>query len=324
MTRAGIANAEGATRLRMAAVAPDGTAWAREIHALSRDVEALTRGSLTLKWYFGGIAGDELQVLDRIERGQLDGTAGATFCERLAPSLRVTRMVGMFQNRNEVRFVMGRLRELLEHEFEKSGYVALGFASFGTDILFTRTPVANLEDLRKSRMWTWDTDQPMALFLKEMGVPSVPAPITEAARLYDEGKLDGFLAVPAGALVFQWSTRARYFSEVPMGLLPGCFAVSKRAFNALTRDQQQALRTAVAKFSVRFEDVGAAQDEALLGGLFEKQGLHKVQVTSLFRAQLFEAAQGARKRLGDQLVSSPLLSQVLAWLADYRAEHAKP
>ena len=87
--------------LRMAAIAPDGTAWARELKALARDVEAQSNGELRIKWYLGAIAGDELTALERVKRAQLDGEAGASFCQRLAPPLRAARLVGMYQSHQE-------------------------------------------------------------------------------------------------------------------------------------------------------------------------------------------------------------------------------
>src|SRR3954463_9025735 len=71
--------------LRFAAVAPDGTSWAREARAFAREVENVTANGVRTKWYFGGIAGDEMEELARLRRGQLDGIAGAVYCERLAP-----------------------------------------------------------------------------------------------------------------------------------------------------------------------------------------------------------------------------------------------
>ena len=59
--------------VRMATPAPEGTGWAREIHAISREVEAATHDGVKLKWYLGGIAGDELQMGERVRRDQLDG-----------------------------------------------------------------------------------------------------------------------------------------------------------------------------------------------------------------------------------------------------------
>ena len=74
----------------MGTPAPEGTAWAREGHSFERDIAELTHGQVRMKWYLGGIAGDELQMLDRVRRDQLDGVASAgMLCHRLSPSMRV-------------------------------------------------------------------------------------------------------------------------------------------------------------------------------------------------------------------------------------------
>src|SRR4051794_39797241 len=75
--------------LRLGTIAPDGTAWAREFNTFAREVETETGKQVKVKWYFGGIAGDESEMLERVRRGQLDGAAsGGPLCERLSPSLR--------------------------------------------------------------------------------------------------------------------------------------------------------------------------------------------------------------------------------------------
>src|SRR5512146_1049314 len=55
-------------QLRMAAIAPDGTEWARELKAFSAAVQAATADRVRIKWYLGGIAGDENGSIDRIRR----------------------------------------------------------------------------------------------------------------------------------------------------------------------------------------------------------------------------------------------------------------
>ena len=66
---AGAASAEPTTVLRFATVAPDGTAWARLFRAMGRDIDTETRGKLGAKWYFGGIAGNEEQMLAEYRAG---------------------------------------------------------------------------------------------------------------------------------------------------------------------------------------------------------------------------------------------------------------
>ncbi|HSN33935.1 MAG TPA: TRAP transporter substrate-binding protein DctP, partial [Ideonella sp.] len=117
------AHAEEVT-LRMGTMAPAGTAWARELNAFAREVDARTSGQVRIKWYFGGISGDEPTMGERIRRGQLDGAAsGGPLCETMAPSMRVMRVVGLLTTPEEAGFVAGRLWPVFESEFHGSGMV---------------------------------------------------------------------------------------------------------------------------------------------------------------------------------------------------------
>jgi TRAP-type transport system periplasmic protein len=317
------AQARGEPHLvRMASAAPEGTDWAREIHAISREVEAATKGSVKLKWYLNGIAGDELQMGERIRRDQLDGVgSGGMLCTRLAPSMRVLAVLGLFQERAEASYIAGRLKPMLDEEFAKSGYVNLAELSVGVQVLFTRRPVPSLAEMKKTRLWLWDLDEVQKKQLNQMGVPIAPTSLDQAGPAYDAGKSDGFLAVTQAALAFQWSTQARYLTPMKMGVLTGCLIVAHRAFDSLPLPAQDVLRDAAAKAASRLETIGRQQDEQLLGGLFTKHGLKFVNVSERFRAEFFSAAATARETLGAEMIDPALLMKVTSWLADYRAEH---
>src|SRR4051812_29997260 len=102
--------AEEPTVLKFASIAPDGSILAQEIKRWGQDVDAATAGRLKIKWYFNGVAGDELEQGDRMMKGQLDGSAGGQmFCNRVIPSMRVTRLPGVFQSREEAADAINRL-----------------------------------------------------------------------------------------------------------------------------------------------------------------------------------------------------------------------
>lgn len=308
-------------RIRIASVAPEGTSWAREFAALTRDVAAGTDGQVQLKFYLGGVAGDEMTVVDRIRRGQLDGSAAAVNCEVLAPSFRVAHVLGLFRSRDEFRHVLGKLRQRLYKEFRAAGFAGLGLGNFGNVILFSRHPVRSMAELKKHRYWVWKQDEVWTRFLPEMGIQGTPLDIGDAARAYEDARVDGFFSVPMAALAFQWSAQTRYFSDMHMAAVPGCLIVAQRALDPLPLAHQQAIREAGARMEARFEEIGRREDAALIGGLFERQGLIRVHADDTFRAEFFEAARQARERIGPALVPPELIQQVLAWLADYRADH---
>jgi hypothetical protein len=97
--------------------------------------------------------------------------------------------------------------------------------------------------------------------------------------------------------------------------------MTTRAVDALPQQHRDALRMATARLAVRFDAVSRRQDDALLGGVFAKQGLKVTPVSAKFRAEFFEAARVARDRAGEKIVPRELLARVLQLLADYRAEH---
>ncbi|HXU71535.1 MAG TPA: TRAP transporter substrate-binding protein DctP [Polyangia bacterium] len=305
--------------LRMATVAPDGTAWARELRAGAREVEDRTNGRLRIKWYFGAIGGDELTVQRRIRQGQLDGTAsGGMLCTRAAPALRILRIPGIVQDRHQAAYVLSHLRPIADDEFRKSGLVNLGYSMLGASVLFTREPIRTFEDLKRARLWRWDLDDVAIELLRGAGLNIVALPLEAAGTAFDKQEIDGFSALPAAALAFQWSAQARYFTELPMDYLVGCMVVATRAFDELPNEDRQVLQTATAKMMLRAQDLDERMSEALFGSLFEKQGMHRVAPSKLLWAQFFETARDARQRLAAGLVDHELLARVLGWLGDYQ------
>lgn len=307
--------------LRLATIAPTGSGWAREFAAWGRDIEAGTQGAVRIKIYFDGVAGDDLAVLDRIRRDQLDGTMSSESCMKLSPSMRVSSVFGLFQSREESKYIMTRLLPRVDAEFLKAGFINMGYAALGPEVLFTRRPVRDWNDFQHTALYVWSLDSSIRDQAQALGLSVVPGALDGAARMYDDHRVDGFIAIPTAALAFQWSAQAGYLSPLPLNYRNGCLFFASRAFDALPIDVQRYVRAASAKLRGRLDDLNARQDEALLGGLFEKQGVKLVPVSDRFRYEFFERARELRTRVVGTLVSRELLEQVLSWLADYRAEH---
>ena len=309
--------------IRMAAIAPEGTGWARELKAMARDVEAVTHGTVRMKWYLGGIAGDEAAAVSRIRRGQLDGAAGALFCGSLSPTLAVTRIAGLVQSRDEALYLVNHLRPRIDEDFKKRGFVNLVVGDFGNDIIFLRDRVDSFGDLKKRPMWIWNADLVLRRQMELMGMHTVPAAIEELTPMYDDHKIDGMFVIPTAALAFQWTTRAKYFIDLRSSMLAGCMTVSQKSYDQLSFDQQQALLSAAGKFAVRFEDLGKREDALLFGGLLEKQGVHKLPTSEALRSAFLDAAATARGQLDDKVIPSSLVKEALDLLGTYRAAHRR-
>jgi TRAP-type C4-dicarboxylate transport system substrate-binding protein len=150
------------------------------------------------------------------------------------------------------------------------------------------------------------------------GLKMVPMPIQEAARAYEEGRHDGFTGPPTAALGFQWSSEAKYYIDLPLAYITGCMVIANRAFDAIRLDDQQALRAAAAKASVRIDSMSRELDAQLLGGLFKRQGLTEVPVSPVLRAQFEDGAKVARAELAKGEIPAELIDRVAAMLEERR------
>src|SRR5690349_20313163 len=208
------ANAEPKV-IRFALVAPDGTEWARIMRAVGREVERDTQGEVQMRFYMGGIAGDELTVADRIKRGQLDGSvSGGMLCQNLSPTMRVLRVLGLFENRDQAQTAMNNLASQVTTEVAQHGYTFFGGMLIGAEYPFTRKPVRTLDELKSMKLWRWDLDRVTMQQTAAMGLQSYGAELEKGAALYEGGTVDGFFAIPSAALAWQWSAHTPYVNKL--------------------------------------------------------------------------------------------------------------
>jgi TRAP-type C4-dicarboxylate transport system substrate-binding protein len=294
--------------------------WARVMHDWERSFNE-SSPTVHLKVLLGGIAGDEVAVGERIKRGQLDGVLSAgTLCQQVAPSVRVLKVIGLFQDRDEASYILNRLRPVIDREAGSNGFVNIGEGTVGSIIIFSRQPVATMADLKRTRLWTGRQDDFTLAQLNALGMHPLPLPLDHAALEYRNGNIDGFLTVPSVALSWQWSGQVAYFTDLRLSFLFSCLLISNASFDGLTLDEQESFRTAAARMQLRMVELQRQQDDALVAELFPKHGLKPVHVDERFRNEFLEAAQESRERLIGKLIPAELVSTVLSMLADYRVQ----
>ena len=153
-----------------------------------------------------------------------------------------------------------------------------------------------MDDLRKLRLWIWNLDVVWQSAMPNIGLHVVPLPVDAAGRAYEDGQLDGLLALPSAALVYQWSARSRYFTDLPIAAMAGCNFVSTSVFDALPIASQKALRDAAAKLNYRITEANGALEDALIGGLFEKQGVKRAAGDRAAPRRLLRRRQGRARQ----------------------------
>ena len=184
----------------------------------------------------------------------------------------------------------------VDDEFKKAGFVNLGVAGMGPSVVFTRDPVTTWAQLKKQRLWRWDLDPVAWQQDRMMGLDVVPLSVNGGAAAFDAGKVDGFVALAASALAFQWQSRAPNILPLEFDYLNACMLVRISSWDELPLDTQRTVRAAAAKLTRRMEFLGRDVDHVVLSGTLTGHGVHAFPVPAATREAFFGAAHQTRAR----------------------------
>ncbi len=122
----------GKTYIKFATLAPEGSSWMKQMRLLSKEISKQTDGEVALKFYPGGVSGDEKDVIRKMRIGQLHaaGFTGVGLGEIL-PEVRILDLPFLFNNDAEVRNVYEKMNPYFSKRFEDKGYVLIGWVPVG-------------------------------------------------------------------------------------------------------------------------------------------------------------------------------------------------
>ena len=230
--------------IKFATVAPDGSTWMKHMRNLDKDLRTKSGGRLGFRFYAGGIAGDEVDVLKKIRIGQIHCAAfsGVGFGQIL-PMVRVLDLPFLFRNNEEIDLAHKELRPFFADEFVRKGFELLAWAEVGNVHLFSKKPIKSVNDLSGLKVWTWSGDPIAKETFSNMGVNPIPLAITDVTTALNTGMIDTVYAPPLGALALQWHVAMNYMTSLPLAHSTGAVLVSSKYFKKLPEDITKLLTT---------------------------------------------------------------------------------
>lgn len=311
-----------AADIKIATVAPDGSQWMQQMRAGAEEVKARTAGRVTLKFYPGGVMGNDAQVLRKIRIGQLQGgafTAGG-LGERY-PALNLYGIPLLFHSLDEVDAVRATLDPELAAGLDKAGFVTFGFIEGGFANLLSNEPIRTVEDMRRKKVWVPEGDNISFLAMETMGLSPSVLPVTDVLTGLQTGLIDITFASPVAALVLQWHTKVKYITDIPVSYSMGVFAIEKGVYSGLSAEDQGVVREVMGRY-IRELDHEARDDNRKATEVLAQSGLETVSVN---HADL-EGWRRTVESIHPQLRARPdidaaLFDRLLAVLAEYRRTH---
>jgi len=262
-----------AATLKIATIAPAGTTWMNEMKQGAKAIKTKTEGRVKLKFYPGGVMGNDQSVHRKIKIGQLHGgafTSGGL--SHAFPGIQALSLPMLFTSFDEVDYVRARVDEQLKRNIEASGFVLLGLSEGGFARILSKTPLTDLESIRQSKVWIPEGDELVNDAFKTLGISPVSLPYSDVFTGLQTGLIETVTVNPTAAIAFQWHTNMAYMTETPLTYIIGTLAVQKKAFDKLKAEDQKIVRDEVAQVFKRLDVINRADNESAAQAL-RNQGI---------------------------------------------------
>ncbi|MBW2271621.1 MAG: TRAP transporter substrate-binding protein DctP [Deltaproteobacteria bacterium] len=321
-----LAGAAQAKTLKIATVVPDGSTWLVEMRKAGAEIEARTEGRVKLKFYPGGVMGNEKTVLRKMRAGQLQGgafTSGAL--AQIYPDAELYSLPLLFRSYGEVDHVRKHMDQSIRDGLAKKGFEALAISDSGFAYVMSQRPVREVGDLKGAKVWIVEGDLMSEVAFDIAGVSPIPLPIADVYTALQTHLIDTVAAPPMATIAFQWHTKVTYLTEVPLMYLVGIVAVDRKVFDKLSPGDQKILRETIAASATRLDADSRIGEENAKQAL-QNQGIEFVTASSAAEVQRWHdiSAQALVKLREMGRYSETMISELLRLIEEYRVAHPEP
>jgi TRAP-type C4-dicarboxylate transport system substrate-binding protein len=322
LSLAGVGTPASAVDIKIATVAPDGSRWTQQMRAGAEEISARTQGRVAIKFYPGGVMGNDAQVLRKIRIGQLHG--GAFTAGGLGERYGALNLYGvplLFRSLDEIDAVRAEFDPELAAGLEQAGFVTFGFIEGGFANLLANEPIRSVDDMRRKKVWVPEGDAISFMAMEALGLSPAVLPVTDVLTGLQTGLIEIAFASPVAALVLQWHTKVKYITELPISYSMGIFAIEKSAYAELSAADQQIVDEVMSRYIADL-DREARDDNRRAAEVLATSGLETVTVNAADVEQWRSTIESIHPQLRARPdIDAAMFDRMLAVLAEYRRAH---
>jgi TRAP-type C4-dicarboxylate transport system substrate-binding protein len=269
---------EGQVTLKLATLAPSGSAWHDLLRELGQRWEAESGGQVRLRIYPGGTQGSEGEVIRKLGIGQLQAASLTNIgLHDVAPEPQAMTTPLLFRDEAELACTMGRVQPRLEAALAERGLVVVQWSVIGSLAIYCNVPVRTPAELAGVRIFAAEGDPGVAEAWRHAGLRPVVLAATDIIPALQTGMIDCLNNVPLYALVTRTFVKARYLVDLPWGFILGATVVRRDAWERIPADLRPRLLASAREIGQRVDaEVRRLNADAVLA--MRRQGLELVAV----------------------------------------------
>ena len=228
--------------LKVAVPIPRSQEVAIEAKKYNDKLAAMTNNAVTIRIYWGGAAGDDVDVLRKMRAGQMDGAPlSLELVSQFVRQALVLASPALFNNYKQVDAARKELTPGFEKEALDNGFKVMAWADIGRLRLMSKKPIESIADFKKMRPWLYPQSEMLKEFYRGVGATGVPLGIAEVYGALQTNMIDVIWGSALVAAALNWHSGTSYISERGMGFISGAFVFRKGAWDNLPPVVQESM-----------------------------------------------------------------------------------
>lgn len=306
--------------LKIATLSPDGTSWMKKMRQAAKDITKQTDNRVKIKFYPGGVMGDENAILRKMRINQLQGaavTGGAL--TGFYKDANIYGMPFLFNSQKEIIHVRKYMDELILKGLEKKGLISFGLAESGFAYIFSNEIVESVSDLHKYKVWIPDTPAARDA-VKAFELSPIPLPLSDVLAGLQTGLIDTIASPPIASIALQWYTQVKYFTDMPILYGYGTMVVSKRAMKKLKKADREIVTNVMRNVFNEVNKQNQKDNIAAMAAL-KNQGIKFIKPSAQQLSEWKSIAVEANKRLVKNGFNSEKMFKLMKkYIAEFRKQ----
>lgn len=228
---------------RIATLAPTGSVWMKVLSRGAKEVEKQTEGRVKIKYYAGGVQGDEKDAVRKMGLGQLDGSALTSVGLALIDqSVRVLELPRLFKDVKELDYVRRKMWGKFRRRFKKKGYILGDPGDVGFIYVYSNKEIKSLGDLKALKLWRWGEDKIIKSMYKRLGLNGKSMGVPDVLPALNTGRINACYGSPVAMVALQWYTKVKYSTSVPLSYAIGSSVIRKEAWEKVSESDRKIIK----------------------------------------------------------------------------------
>lgn len=312
------------TIFKIATLSPEGSTWMDIMRSGADEVAEKTNKRVQIKFYPGGVMGDDMAVMRKIRIRQLQGgavTIGAV--SSYYSDSQVYSLPMLFRNLDEVSYVRSKMDSHILQGLEQNGFVSFGIAEGGFAYIMSLNPIKSIPDIRLSKVWVPSSDDLVLEGIKAYDVQPIPLPLGDVLTGLQTGLIDTVAAPPIATLALHWHTQVRYLTDMPLLYSSALLIIDKKAFDKLSKQDRQITRDVMGRVFDKLDKQNRIDNKSAFGAI-QSQGIEMVKPDPEQLKEWRGYAYEARLQLVKSgKISNEIMRAVEQHLNDFRNRKSK-